>query len=433
MYPTVWNYIGDLSSFYIYDLIDDEKTKNRLQQKVKRLRCEKGSLAHGIQDIHMEYQKELKTVFQSDVIEYFFSQYFSGLIKEYQNLILEEPSFLSEEDGQAAYWQRHMASMYWFYEGPFPKWIADFKYLVPENYLAIFFPFMHEKNTLPFIEALEWFMDLNLLNQRKLAERITPAPDQLESTVRKIQRWLNDGNIPNFASFIEDLSPILDDFPDEKQKQGIMITFYISIAFSRMYKKYLKEVFLFEIRGVTEKDGELFDKAYQEQQQRLFNESEDYRLSVLKPCMDLLDKVKTEEGSIDEKISSLISLLAEKEPLIEKYHAEVFVYFIKARIFYMHDNYEEAVENYQIAFDLGRYRIGRQIKVLICEFLHCCRKLGKKTQFKKVHDWQSFIIDQKDYQLLSFDVKPFEQVWKEFNHDSKYFVLTNFKSRRMYS
>jgi len=429
MYPTVWNYIGDLATFYLYDLVDDKKTKDRIQKMVNRLRDENENLAHEVYEIAEEYKKKLKPVFQSKEIEYLFSQYFTGMIKDYQNLLLEEPSYLSTDDGYVASWERHLVQMKIFYETVFPRLMNDYQILIPGNYIEILFPFYYGKNHLPFKGALDWFMSLNLLNQRKLAERITPDADQLNSTVRKVQRWMK-GNIPNFKAFIKDISPIIEEFPDQNHRLGIMVTFYLSIAFSRLYKTNLRDVFLGEKKELSDLEKDILIKEFENQK---LKDSEEYRLLVLKPCMDLLDKVKTEEGTIDEKMTSLISLLSEKEPYIEKYHAEVFIYFIKARIFYMHDHFKDAVENYQIAFDLGRYRIGRQIKVLIYEFLHSCRKLEKKAQFKKVHDWQSFIIDQKDFQLLSSDVKPFEQVWEEFNQHSKFMVLTNFKSRRIYS
>ena len=429
MYPTVWSFIGDLASFYIYDLIDDDKTKNRIQQMVGRLRDENGNLTHEVYEIAEEYKKELKAVFKAKEVEHLFFQYFTGMIEDYQNLILDEPSFLSEKNGHVAAWERHLVLMQSFYKDVFPRLMNDYQYLKPNNHMEIFFPFNYRHNHLPFNGALDWFMNLNFLNQRKLAERITPDVDQLNSTVRRVQRW-KKGNIPNFRVFMNDISPILNEFPDEKQILGIKIIFYISIAFSRLYQKNLSNLYLGFERDYTEVERDLMLTDFVNKQTF---ERKEYSLIVLKPCMELLEKVKIEKGSVELKMLALTKMLSEIEPLIEKYHAEVFIYFIKARIYYMHDNYEEAVENYQMAFELGRYRIGRQIKVLICEFLHSCRKLGKKSQFRKVHDWQSFIIDQKDYQLLSFDVKPFEQVWEEFNHDSKYFVLTNFKSRRIYS
>ncbi len=434
MYPTVWNYIGDLATFYIYDLIEDDRTKNRIQQMVKRLRKEDGNLQHDVSGILIEYAKSLHTVFNFIDIEYFFVKYIEGFIIDYQNQILDFPSYLSAEDAVHGYWEGHILTYYDVFKDEISKWIADYDFLIPSSYLEIFFPFIYGKESTPLNEGIKWLMNLNLLNKRQFAEIIAKSPDQIDSMVKKVQRWTKSEYIPNFISLIDDLSPIINSYPDINYRRGIYFTLYISIAMSRLYKKYLTQPLREEIRGIktftqVQLNEEFANKA-KKQKIRQFA----YTACVLNPLMDMLKEVKTEDGKIEDKLSMLESFVDEKQDQISNYHAEAFVYFIRARIFYMHNQYEDAVKNYQKAFELGRYRIGRQIKVLIFEFLHSCRKIENKQLFKRVHDWQSFIIEQKDFSHnMTLEVKTFDQVWNDFDHDFKTFILKNRKTGKIYS
>ena len=99
------------------------------------------------------------------------------------------------------------------------------------------------------------------------------------------------------------------------------------------------------------------------------------------------------------EMASLELYIERYQNLITKYHAEVFIDFFKSRIYYMDNDYETATEYYLKAFESGRYRIGRQIKIVIVELLHCCRKIGNKKLFRRIHNWQHLLLIRRTTSL----------------------------------
>ena len=437
MYPTVWSFIGDLASCYIYDLIDDKlskdkKTKDRIQRMIDRLRDEDGNLAHDYTEILEDYRLSLQKVFPSKDIVMYFLNHFGNLIEAYQHIILEEQSYVSEEEGYYYYWQQFFRG----YHESFKQWFVytseKFNFLIPSNFMEIFFPFVYEKDTTPFNEAINWVLQLTRINKRNLAKEMQGDPDQLNSAVTKVQRWTKSKSVPNYSAVIDDLNPLLDSFIEE-HRIGVKITLYFSIALSKMFKLNLSESMAFEVRGMLTFNQEQLNDAFLDIAITKKKELTEYLEKLYNPFKIMLKNTKSGVLTKELELASLELFVEENQDLILKYHAEVFVNFVKARIYYMSDEYETATDYYQKAFDLGRYRIGRQIKVLIFELLHCCRKTENRKLFKRIYNWQSFIIDQKDYQFLSFDEKPFDQIWDEYDHNSKHVLLRNNQTGKIYS
>ncbi len=432
MYPTVWNFVGDLASCYIYDLIDDKTTKDRIQTMINRLRDEDGNLAHDYSELLEDYRQSLLKVFSSDEIVMYFLNHFGNLVESYPKIILEEQSFVSEAKGEYLFWEEFIYA----YHESFKKWYEytskKFNFLIPSNHLEILFPFVYEKSTTPFNEAIAWILQLTRSNKREFAREIQKDPDQLSSAVTKVQRWTKSKRVPNYASVIQDLTPLLDSMIEE-HRLGIEITLYFSIALSRMFKIHLSGSMAYEIQGMLTFNQEQMNEAFSDMAKAQKAEQTEYLEKLYNPFKIMLENAFTDVLSTDQKLSALVQFIELNQEYIKKYHAEVFINFVKARIYYIDNEYEKATEYYLQAFDLGRYRIGRKIKVLIYELLYCCRKTGNIKLFKRVHNWQSFIIDQREYQLFSSEEKPFAQVWDDYEHSGKFVLLRNHRTGKVYS
>jgi len=430
MYPSIWKYIGQLAIFFIYDLIEDDKAKNRIQQLVKRLKTEEGCLKHDISELLAEYHRLLNTTFKSEEIASFLTLSFLAMVKNYQQQILEYPSYLSASEAEYAYWSYHISESQHYYSTELQYWLEENQFTVSSDLMEILFPFINGEKETPFNKIIIGIIKQNLLNKRQFAEAISPDSDQLDSYIKKVQRWTTSKSVPNFKDVKMDLSKFLSKYPKNGMREGILISLYLSIALSKLYKEFLTPVMAQEIREIkTHQFSQGIKKVYNEQEQQAM----EYWSELQKPIYDLLKEIKYGKES-SANLRKKVTLLTDgKASLITKYHAECFVYFLNARILYMEKKYEEAKLLYVQAYDNGKYRMGREIKVVIYELLYCCRKTDDKKLFEKVHDWLSFIIEQKFEELLSFEQKPLDEVWEYFNKDSMNFVFINHKTGKMYS
>jgi hypothetical protein len=425
MYPSIWKFISQISIFYIYDLIEDQKVKNKIQQLIKRLANEETSLKHGIDEILNEYFNVLEKVFKSGDIAIFLCQYLHSIIINYRSMILEAPSFMSCEKTEMAYWEYHIMDIHKFFNNDFSTWIKSKQLIVPGDIINCLFPFITERKTTPFNEVIKWLIEQNLVNKRQFAEEIAQSTDQLDSYVKKVQRWTTSSHIPNFVDVKSDLEDFVNKYPAKEMRDGVLLSIYLSIAFSKMYRKKLNPVLEKEIRSFITIKAEDFDIDVQCVIENQKSEESEYISTIYNPIHELLKIIQLEKYSLPKLETLVNELINEKESLIEKYYAECYVFYLKARIFYFQDKYKEAKDLYYQAYLEGRYRIGREIKVIIYELLHCCRKTEDRKLFERVVDWLTYFLDQKFEKLLSFETKTMDEIWEDFNNDTKYRVFTN--------
>ncbi len=423
-----------MAIFFVYDLINEKKDKDRIQQLVDRLRDEDGNLRHDVDEILESYGEYLLETFQSNEIAALFNRLFYAQTELYRKLIMDQPSYLSNINAEHGFWSQYVIFFLGFCIQSIFPWMDEHELYVPDEIFSILFPFMEKKQTSSFNEMINWLIREHGNNKRQFALTLAPDDEQVDSYVKKVQRWSTRRSVPNFIEVNSILKPIWDKYDDSKFATGLQICLYLSIAISKQQKEFITQEMGLEIKAavIDQSFGMLSDEMNKKalEQQKQF---EIYQEQVFQPVYSLLEDVKKQSSSFAELAQEISAYCDSHEQYIQDFNAQPLISFLQGRMLYMQNKYSEALPFYQDAYDLGRYRIGRKIKVVIYEFMHCCRKIEDIRTFTRLYDWSSYILGQQYKDALQTRVKSVDEVWSDFDHDEKQFVFINHQTGTIYS